>query len=290
LRDLLVELWMRRWWIVASVVLFTAALTTAALTMTPIYRAQTVLIPNDPNSLSGSLGSPLGQIGGLAALAGVDLGTGNAATQEALAVLESRQFIERFIVDRNLTGKLFPDRWDAQSGQWKVPVAERPTVTTAYKRFQKITEVTQDKKTGLVTMKLEWRDPEQAADWVNAVVQRLNAEMRSRAIGKAEASVAFLEKELATTSLVGTRDAINRLIEAQIKQRMLASVSEESAFRVVDAALPPERSDPVKPKKFLLMVGGPLLGFIIGVMGVLMFNWVRSAMALSAGTRQGLGR
>lgn len=280
LRELFIELWQQRWWIVLSMVVFTAVTTAVALMTTPVYRAQTLLIPADPNSLSGS--SALGQIGGLAALAGVSLGGADTATQEALAVLKSREFTERFIVDMNLLGKLFPDRWDEATGQWKVPPEKRPTVTTAYKYLQRISEVTQDKKSGLVTLQLDWHDPVEAADWVNALVKRLNAEMRTRAIAKAEASVSFLEKELATTTPVGTRDAINRLIEVQIKQRMLASVSEESAFRVVDKALPPEPGDPIRPRKVVLMAGGPVLGFIFGVIVVLTVNWVRSAMAVKA--------
>lgn len=283
LRELFVEFWQQRWWIVLSVALFTGALTTVALVMTPIYRAETVLIPADPNSLAGSLGSSLGgQIGGLAALAGVSLGANDAATQEALAVLDSREFIERFIRDLNLMPKLFADRWDEAAQRWRVPPEKQPTITTGYRYFGRLLEVTQDKKTGLITLQLEWSDPQLAADWANELVRRLNTEMRARSIAKAEASVAYLEKELQSTTQVGTRDAINRLIEGQVRQRMLASVSEESAFRVVDRALPPEPGDPVRPRKVLLITGGPLLGFIFGLIAVLVVNWVRSAMALRA--------
>jgi uncharacterized protein involved in exopolysaccharide biosynthesis len=283
LRELFVELWRQRWWIVLSAVLFTAVMTTVAVVMTPIYRAQVLVMPADPNSLAGSMGSALGQIGGLAALAGVSLGAGdNAATQEALAVLDSREFIERFIADLNLMPKLFAERWDESTQQWKVPPEKRPTITTGYRYFDRLSDVTQDKKTGLITLKIEWSDPQEAANWANELVRRVNAEMRARAIHKAEASVAFLEKELLSTTQVGTRDAINRLIEAQIRQRMLASVSEESVFRVVDRALPPEPGDPVRPRKVLLIAGGPVLGFIFGLIAVLTVNWIRSAMTLKA--------
>ena len=81
---------------------------------------------------------------------------------------------------------------------------------------------------------------------------------------RAIAYTGFLEKELASTDLVEARAAINRLIEEQIKQRMLASVSQEYAFRTVGRALPPDADDFVSPRRLLLVVGGTALGFALG--------------------------
>jgi LPS O-antigen subunit length determinant protein (WzzB/FepE family) len=111
---------------------------------------------------------------------------------------------------------------------------------------------------------IEWRDPVQAADWANTLVARLNAEMRSRAIANTTASVGFLEAELKTTPTVETRQAISRIIAAKINQRMLANITEEYAFRVVDKALPPDPRDMVRPKRPVLLALGPILGLLVG--------------------------
>ena len=145
----------------------------------------------------------------------------------------------------------------------------------AFKYFDnRIRAVMLDKKTGLVTMKVDWRDPEEAALWANTLVSRVNAEMRDRAIKKSEESLAFLERELEGTTLVETRQAINRLIEAQIKQRMLANVSHEYAFRVLDPAIAPDRDDPTKPKKLLILAAGPVAGLLLAIMTVLTLDWL----------------
>ncbi len=99
--------------------------------------------------------------------------------------------------------------------------------------------VSKDKQTGLITLAIEWRDPVQAASWANELVARLNAEMRARAIARTSASIDYLQKELANTSEVETKRAMDRVMEAQINKRMLATVTEEYALRVVDRALPP---------------------------------------------------
>ena len=128
----------------------------------------------------------------------------------------------------------------------------------------------EEKKTGLVNVQIDWTDPQEAADWANELVRRLNAEMRSRAIAKSNASLGYLEDELKTTLEVATREAINRLIEAQIKQRMVANVTTEYAFRIVDRAMASDPDDPEKPKKIILIALGPIAGLAIGVVAVLL--------------------
>src|SRR6185437_16075318 len=150
-----------------------------------------------------------------------------------------------------------------------------PTPYKAFRLFDKsIRSVTQDKKTGLVTLQIDWRDPAEAAAWANELVRRLNAEMRGRAIEQSTASLGYLESELNKTTVVGTRDAINRLMEAQIRQRMLANVIQQYAFRVVDRAMPADRDNPVWPRRTLLTAGGFLVGALLGIVAVLIAEWL----------------
>jgi uncharacterized protein involved in exopolysaccharide biosynthesis len=218
----------------------------------------------------GTLGSTLGQLSGLAALAGINIGPGQSQTEESLAVLRSRELTERFIRDKELMPDLFPRRWNQKLKTWKGPEDDWPTPAEAYEYFdEKIRTISQDKKTGLITMDIEWKDPDEAAQWANELVARLNAEMRARAVGSTSAAVGYLEKELAATSTVDTREAISRLMEAQINQRMFANVTEEYALRVVDRAMPPDPKDVVRPKKLALLALGLVLGLVCGSFVVL---------------------
>jgi uncharacterized protein involved in exopolysaccharide biosynthesis len=279
LRQIVRELWARRWLIVAVMALSTALFATIAFTAQRVYRATTVVIStsSERSSLRGTLGSALAQVGGLASLAGINVGSGDSSTEEALAVLTSRQFTERFISELNLMPLLFEEQWDESQRRWKGELDEQPTLAQAYKYFNsEIRRVSRDRQTNLVTVQIEWPDRELAAAWANELVSRLNAEMRARAIEKAEASLEFLEKELEATALVGTREAINRLVESEIRDRMLANVTHEFAFRVVDPALPPDPTDPIRPNKLLLLLMGPMLGFGIGVVAALVLrSWRR---------------
>ena len=267
-------LWSKRLWIVVSVFLFTAASAAVAFLMTPIYRTATVFVSANvgASGISELVGGALGTLGDLAPLAGINVNQGVTATEESLAVLKSRHFTEAFIEDRRLMPELFPRKWDAQNRKWKTDVVP-PTLSQAYKYFNKsIREVLQDKRTGLITLQIDWRDRIEAAEWANDLLKRLNAEMRTRAIRNADASVGYLEKELSTTSVVDTRQAISRLMEAQINKRMLANVTEQYAFRVVDKAMAPDKDDVFMPKKLLLLVAGFVLGALVGGIGVLLVD------------------
>jgi LPS O-antigen subunit length determinant protein (WzzB/FepE family) len=288
LRAVAASLWSKRFWIAASVVVFSIPFVAAAFLTAPVYRATTILADaRETTNNSASLSSALNQLGGLAALARINVGSASQV-DEALAVMRSREFTERFIKEENMLPDLFPDLWDKEAGAWRIPPGQQPpTLTQGYKVFDSIRSTAfPGGRGGLVTLSIEWTDREVASRWVNALVARLNAEMRARAIASTQLSQSFLEKELEATSTIETRQAINRLMEAQINQRMLANVTQEYAFRTVDKALPPEPDDIVRPNKLVLVALGPTAGLIFGVLVALIVNMftVRRGAAVAPAT------
>ena len=266
LASLVASVWRRRWWLVACVSVFLAVAGALALFLPRIYEASTVLVPANPTAgMGGSLTSALGSLGGLASLAGIDLDASSGKSEEVIAVLKSREFLEKFIRERQLLAILYASDWDEQTGTWKKRSRPR-TLAEAHKYFtRKIMTVEREKGGGLIKLSIDWKDRESAAAWANEIVERANEEMRKRALEQADRSIGFLEQELKRTTLVGAQDAIGRLMESQINQRMLANVTAEYALRVVDRALPPDLRDPVKPRKLLIVASGLVLGLTIGL-------------------------
>jgi uncharacterized protein involved in exopolysaccharide biosynthesis len=269
------------WWIAISVVLFSALFITLNHVLTPVYRASIVLIPaRNDHDMDSSGGSGLGGIGGVASLVGINLGGGDSETEEALGVLKSREFTDSFISDFNLMPVLFAKLWNAQTGRWKVDEAHQPTMSRAYRLFdKKIRTIVPEKKTSLITLNIDWTDRVEAARWANELVSRLNKVMREREMARADSAMSYLEKEFETTNAVATREAIAHLIEMQVKQRMFATVTQEFAFRVIDRAVPSDKDDLHFPNKFLMAITGPFVGLIIGVLVVLAYSAWRESSA-----------
>lgn len=304
LRELFAELWRRRWRIALFPVAFGLAMLIYVLSVDNIYRATVVLAPADSEAGRGLAGLA-SQFGGLASLAGISIGSGESGTVNALAIMRSESFVRKFIKDVDGKKQIYPDQWDAQNNEWLPPgsldsalasiksvmtgnakKSERyadpnePTDTSIYEEFTSdYFKVSEDKKTGLITVSMETRDPELSVRWASRIVEMLNSTMRIEAMNQAEKSVAFLENELKNTQIVEMQKSINQLIEAQIKTKMMANVSEEYAFKTLAPAVVPEKQ--VFPKRFIMLIGSVFLGFVFGVGVFVLMFMIKGASAVA---------
>ena len=258
LREVFLRLWDRAGLIALCTVVTCAVAVTYALLATPIYRAEAVLSIRQDEQTSGLMGLA-SQFGGLADLAGLAI-PGSKDKGVAVATLRSRAVIEQFITERNLVGVLMkPGEGGSLIGEDRPP-----TVWDAHRKFVKrIFKVVEDKKTGLITVAVEWKDPQQATDWVTDIVARTNARLRSVAIDESEKNLAYLESQAKNTNVIEIRQALFRLAENEIKKLMLAKGAGEYVFKTVDPARLPERR--MWPKRTLISLGGLVLGGVIGV-------------------------
>jgi len=232
-----------------------------AFLLPPVYRAEALLAPVSQDKSEG-LSAMANQFGDLAALAGVNIGSGKDKTAESIAALRSRSLSVAFIEKENLKPILFPRKWNVENKKWKDPV-EIPTDWEAFEIFDKdIRSVSVDRKTGLVTLVIEWKDPALASKWATSLVKQVNNRLRTEAIEEAEKSIAYLEKQLGSTSSVEIQQAIYRIIETQTKKKMIASTREEYAFTVIDPAVSPEER--ARPKRLLIILAGLIIGVAAG--------------------------
>lgn len=276
-----------------------------AILATPLYTASTVVIraDEDENALS-SLTSGLGSI---AALAGVNVRTGSSSREANLAVLQSRELGEQFMVEQSVLPYLFPEQWDADSATWRVgqptffgrvmlgfsrwlaatsgdegwtgPRSE-PSVGAAYERFNRIRRISQDPRTSLTTVSFVFRDPDLAATWANEYVALANRAIREQAVEESSRALKYLNDTVDQTRLVGLRETIFRLVQTHLERITLANVREEFAFRVIDKAVTPERRS--FPQRSLVVMASALLGGVVGV-GVAFALQLRTRRSSRAG-------
>lgn len=255
--------------LIGAIALGCLALFAAAAFLMPLkYRAEVLVVPVEEGKVGGGLSALAGQFGGLAELAGVNLGGGAGRKETSVAYLGARVFIEGFVKDKNLLPVLFASDWDAGAGKWKEQDENKvPTTWDAYQFISKhVLSVEMDKKTGLVTLAVEWKDRGQAVEWANELISRANLDLRRAAIAETESSLAYLQQELTKTDVVEVRQAIFKVMESQFKTKMLANVQEQFAFKVIDPAAPMGADAFVKPKRLLLIALGLVCGVLLGVL------------------------
>ena len=258
--------WSGRWLIIAITSLFAVGGVIYALMAKPSVRVEVVLAPADKQMLP----SALGQLGGLANLAGVNIGGGG--NQEPLAVLKSKGFMSDFISEQKLMPVLLRDI-NQKDGA--------PDVRDAVRVFERVRTVTEDKKTGLVTLTVRWSDPATAADWANLMVQRLNSRLRAQALAESQRNVDFLQKEIASTSVVSLQQSMGRVLEGEMQKLMLARGNEQFAFKVIDPAIPPKFRD--SPKRTLIVIVSALLGGFLGLLAVFLRKAIRERRRPASG-------
>src|SRR3569623_1270705 len=270
----LLDLWRMlisyKWLILGSTLITTAIATAIVFYLPPTYRAEVTLAPVTPDE-SGRLSALAGELGG------IDIGSSGASSaDQAIAVLKSRAFTDAFIKEEQLLPILFSDQWDSQKKTWRLEdQKEAPTLRQSYLLFdERLRTITQDKKTGLITLVIEWKDPKQAAQWANLLVERLNFHERRAAIAEAEKSLAYLKNQLSQTSVLEMQQAIYRLIEAQTKNIMLANARDEYAFKIIDPAVTPEKK--TKPNRVIILGIGATIGFLSSLLLVFVLSAVKN--------------
>jgi uncharacterized protein involved in exopolysaccharide biosynthesis len=287
LRELWNAIWAGKWIVIATSIVFAVVSILYALNQPNIYKATTLLAPAGEQSGASGLAKMAGQFGGLASLAGVNLGGGGTdKTGLALEVLKSRYFIEKFITKHNLEVSLMAvENWqretdtlvidlkiyDEKSTEWvrdvSYPKAPEPSSWETYEAFSELLSISQDKETGMVTLSMEYYSPKVAIQWLDWLVDEINTEIREQDKTEAQNSINFLRSKLEQIQLADMQNVFYQLIEEQTKTIMLAEVSKEYVLKTIDPANAPD--DKAKPKRALIVVLGTMLGGMLSVLIVL---------------------
>jgi uncharacterized protein involved in exopolysaccharide biosynthesis len=243
------------------------------------YRVDVVMLPVK----GGGTSINVGQLGSLAGLVGLDLGS-DEESLEAVATLKSKEFIRAFIEDGDLLPVLFAKRWDSEKGAWRTTDARhQPDIRDGVLYFERnIRSISEDKVTGLITLSVRWTDPDLAAQWATALVGRLNEQLRQQAIHEGERNVGFLRSEMEATNLVSLQQSLGKVLESETQRLLLAKNKEEFAFKVVDPAVVPKK--PYKPRLVLVAIGSAVMGLLFSMFLVLVRSSWRFWLQLGRST------
>jgi len=223
-----------------------------ALTATETFRAE-VAVTEVSNQGMGTAASLANQLGGLASIVGVNLGLNPASTRESQGLLKSRRLAEEFVKRYNLRPVLYRNA--------KSP----PSLWFAVRQFREgLLAIRDDKRSGLTVVAVSWTDPVTAARWANDYVALANELLRTQAINQSNASIAYLNQQIAHTNVVELQRVMYNLIENETKTLMLANAKPEYAFTIIDPAVPPEVH--ASPHRALMVLSGLAFGGLVGIL------------------------
>ena len=294
LRELFTVLWVDKIKIIAVTAMFAILSVFYALSVPNQYKASVLLVPAQQQS--GGISGALAQLGGIASLAGVSLGSGDSSeSQIAQRIMQSWSFIDDFIKSNNLEIDIFAaEGWDRASEklnidedlynsgttQWLVKNEETnkvgmPSSWRLFETFSEILSVSEDKKTGLVSMSIEYYSPQIAKQWLDMYISAINKHMQERQMAKVTRNIEYLEAQIAKTTIAEMQEVFYTIIEEQLKSKMLAEANPDYAFVVVSPSMVPEQKS--QPKRALICILGTLLGGMLSILMVLIMHYAKKS-------------
>lgn len=290
LLDLFLILWKHKLFIIILSTLFAVGSVFYALSIPNVYRSEALLAPN--LSSSSSISSSMGGLSNLASFAGISLPRTPAdKKQEAIATLNSYQFLESFIIKNNLLVtlmaseswdadenilKINPKIYDVKSSKWVLDKNGKANNSSqlAVRKFREIFSITEINKTGFVKISVNSYSPYVAKEWVDWLVADINEHMRSQEVIKAEKSLKFLNEQANKTNVAEIKNVISELIKSDLQTLTLSSSSDEYIFKTIDRAIVPEFK--FAPKRAYICIAITLFGGFLSVIFAFILEYLRS--------------
>ena len=286
LRELFVVLWAGKTKIIAITAVFAVVSVIYALSVPNQYKATALLAPAQQDS--GGISGALGQLGGLASLAGVSIGGGGSSESKiAQEIMKSWSFIESFIEENDLAVELsavagwdiesnelsFNENvYDVENNRWLV---QKPSSWTLFTSFSNLLSIGEPGVSGLLSVSIEYYSPYLAKQWLDLYISAINKHMQARQVTKVSNNIEYLEAQIEKTSITEMQEVFYTIIEEQIKSQMLAEASPDYAFVAVSPSMVPEEKS--QPKRALICILGTLLGGMLSVLIVLVMHYARKS-------------
>jgi uncharacterized protein involved in exopolysaccharide biosynthesis len=174
----------KRWKIIAGIFGVSVVITAVvSLFMTPIYQAKTTIMPVE--SSGGRLSGTLQNLSSLPFVGGMVPGIGGASASKLVTVLNSRTLAEDVIQTFDLMKVIFKGKKD-----------NPPTLQDAVRSLTGITKITDNKKEGVISISVEYKDPKIAADIANHYTTVLQKFINENTLSMAKKNRIFIEDQL----------------------------------------------------------------------------------------------
>lgn len=208
LLDLLKVLIRRKMLIIGMTLGVTIVTAIITLFMTPVYRAETKILPPQQSGSSGMAGQLLSQLGGAASFIGGAAGI-KTSNDLYIELLKSRPLLDNIINKFKLM-----DRFNAEFRE------------DARSSLVNMLKARDDKKSGIISIQVEDKDPKMAADIANAFVDELRDYNKKLALTEASQKRFFFEEQL--------KDVKDALIKSE--ESMKGFQEKTGAFRIDEQA------------------------------------------------------
>lgn len=197
-----------------------------------------------------------------------------------LATINSRDFVKHIIGFEGILPKLMATKsydkktnsivfnstaYNSEDG-W---VNGLPPFFEIHKKFKSVFKAYTNSRTGLITLTVTHQSPDFALEFLELIIQQINANSREKDLSYSDLTLDYLYSELDIATQGDIKLSINQLIEAQLKQKMLARVKQNHFIEPLDLPFMPEQR--TSPRRTLTVILSTLIGMVLGFAGNLIY-------------------
>jgi uncharacterized protein involved in exopolysaccharide biosynthesis len=289
LRELFYALFEGKWIIVSLTAFASIVGVIYSLSLPNIYESKAILVPvNSSSGISGSLKS----YSGLAGLAGISLPSGGDQGNSVKAIIKinSLSFFENnirtniYLPDlmafeswNSLTNTVVFNKniYDTNSNTWirdfSYPRQQIPSAQESYEVFKQHLSLSEEKKTGFITLSIKHQSPFIAKQWVELVVNEANAFYRQKDKLESEKAVNYLNQQISMTSLSEIKQVLAQLLQEETKKLTLIEANQYYVFDYIDPPTVMEQKS--GPTRSLICILSALLGGMLSIVLVLIRHY-----------------
>jgi len=282
----LIKILMRGKWIILSITSIASILVVIySLSLPNIYKSEALLSPvTSQKGLAGAVQN----FSGLASLAGINLpseGTDSNAGKALEKVSSLSFFQEQILPNIFVPDLLAVESWsrgenlinydneiyDSVTGSWTRDVepyqSPEPSVQESFRAFGEHIGISKDLKTGFIKLSVKHQSPYVAQAWAELIILKINAFYKDKDKEEAEASVRYLNTQIAQTSYAEIREVISQLLQQQTQKLTLIEANDYYVFEYIDPPAVMERK--AEPMRAMICIIGAILGGLLGCIIVL---------------------
>ena len=273
-------------WIILSITSFFSIVAVIySLTLPDIYKSDALLIPVDSKD---SYTNGIQGYSSLASIAGINLSSkaGGSNSAQAIEKIKSLSFFESYILPNiNLQELMALKSWnslnntlefdktiyDPATNSWLNETSSKekniPTTQESFKKFiEQHFFITEDGKTGFITLSIKHKSPFIAQKWNALLVDEINSYYRTIDKLEAEKAISFLNKQIVQTNLTQVKEVLAELIQKETEKLTLIAANEFYVFDYIDPASPMEEKS--EPNRALICILYTIFGFMLSIIYV----------------------
>ena len=273
-------------WIIVSLSAFASIVGVIySLSLPNIYESKAILVP--VNSSSGISGALTGY-SSLAGIAGISLPSGRDKGNSAKAIqkINSLSFFENnVLLNIDLPDLMAVKSWDsktntltfdesiynAKSNTWIIdysdPRQKMPSAQESFAVFKQQLSLSEDIKSGFITLSIKHQSPFIAKQWVELVVNEVNGFYRQKDKSESEKAVSYLNDQISMTGLSEIKLVLSQLLKEEIKKLTLIEANQYYVYDYIDPPAVMEKKS--EPKRALICILTALLGGMLSIVIVL---------------------